>query len=64
MAVQSYLFNANYAYDNRYLLSFSFRRDGASNFGEDAKYGISSLLVVVGISIRRNFSRQRIGYSN
>ena len=29
-AVQSYLFNANYAYDNRYLLSFSFRRDGAS----------------------------------
>ena len=30
-AVQSYLFNANYAYDNRYLLSFSFRRDGASN---------------------------------
>ena len=38
-AVQSYLFNANYAYDNRYLLSFSFRRDGASNFGEDAKYG-------------------------
>lgn len=38
-AVQSYLFNANYAYDNRYLLSFSFRRDGASNFGTDAKYG-------------------------
>ena len=38
-AVQSYLFNANYAYDNRYLLSFSFRRDGASNFGQNAKYG-------------------------
>lgn len=38
-AVQSYLFNANYAYDNRYLFSFSFRRDGASNFGKDAKYG-------------------------
>ncbi len=38
-AVQSYLFNANYAYDSRYLLSFSFRRDGASNFGENAKYG-------------------------
>lgn len=38
-AVQSYLFNANYAYDSRYLLSFSFRRDGASNFGKDAKYG-------------------------
>lgn len=38
-AVQSYLFNANYAYDNRYLLSFSFRRDEASNFGENARYG-------------------------
>ncbi|MEG2067763.1 MAG: SusC/RagA family TonB-linked outer membrane protein, partial [Tannerellaceae bacterium] len=38
-AVQSLLFNANYAYDNRYLFQFSFRRDGASNFGENAKYG-------------------------
>lgn len=38
-AVQSYLFNANYAYDNRYLASVSFRRDGASNFGDNAKYG-------------------------
>jgi len=38
-AVQSLLFNANYAYDNKYLAQFSFRRDGASNFGEDAKYG-------------------------
>lgn len=38
-AVQSVLFNANYAYDSRYLLQFSFRRDGASNFGTNAKYG-------------------------
>lgn len=38
-AVQSYLFNANYAYDNRYLAQVSFRRDGASNFGDDHKYG-------------------------
>jgi TonB-linked SusC/RagA family outer membrane protein len=38
-AVQSLLFNANYAYDNTYLLQFSFRRDGASNFGANAKYG-------------------------
>jgi len=38
-AVQSVLFNANYAYDNRYLAQFAFRRDGASNFGDDAKYG-------------------------
>lgn len=38
-AVQSYLFNANYSYDNRYLGQVSFRRDGASNFGDDNKYG-------------------------
>lgn len=38
-AVQSILFNANYAYDNKYLFQASFRRDGASNFGKDAKYG-------------------------
>ncbi|MBU3124370.1 TonB-dependent receptor [Sinomicrobium sp. 2019215] len=38
-AVQSFLFNANYAYDNKYLAQVSFRRDGASNFGDNAKYG-------------------------
>lgn len=38
-AVQSLLFNANYAYDNKYLAQVSFRRDGASNFGTNAKYG-------------------------
>lgn len=38
-AVQSVFLNANYAYDNRYLAQVSFRRDGASNFGDNAKYG-------------------------
>jgi TonB-linked SusC/RagA family outer membrane protein len=38
-AVQSYLFNANYAYDNKYMAQLSMRRDGASNFGSNAKYG-------------------------
>ena len=38
-AVQSLLFNANYSYNHRYLAQFSFRRDGASNFGINAKYG-------------------------
>lgn len=38
-AIQSYLFNGNYAYDNKYLAQVSFRRDGASNFGDNAKYG-------------------------
>jgi TonB-linked SusC/RagA family outer membrane protein len=38
-AVQSLLSNANYAYDGKYLGQVSFRRDGASNFGDNAKYG-------------------------
>lgn len=38
-AVQSVLFNANYAYNNKYMAQVSFRRDGASNFGDNAKYG-------------------------
>jgi TonB-linked SusC/RagA family outer membrane protein len=38
-AMQSVLFNAHYAYDNKYLAQFSLRRDGASNFGDNAKYG-------------------------
>lgn len=38
-AVQSVLFNGHYAYDNKYLAQVSLRRDGASNFGDNAKYG-------------------------
>jgi TonB-linked SusC/RagA family outer membrane protein len=38
-AVQSLLFNANYAYDSKYLAQFSARRDGSSNLGDNAKYG-------------------------
>ena len=38
-ATQSLLSNVNYSYDNRYLAQFSFRRDGASNFGKNARYG-------------------------
>ena len=29
----------NYNYKGKYLLSFTFRRDGSSKFGEDVKYG-------------------------
>lgn len=38
-AVQSFLMNANYSYDDRYLAQISLRRDGASNFGDANKYG-------------------------
>jgi len=38
-AVQSLLSNLNYSYDDRYMAQFSLRRDGASNFGQNARYG-------------------------
>ncbi|MDR1342350.1 MAG: TonB-dependent receptor [Prevotellaceae bacterium] len=38
-AIQSLLFNASYAYDGKYMAQVSARRDGASNFGANAKYG-------------------------
>ena len=38
-AFQSYLLNANYSYENRYSAQASFRRDGASRFGANNKYG-------------------------
>lgn len=38
-AMQSLIFRANYSYENRYMAEFSFRRDGASNFGKNVKYG-------------------------
>lgn len=38
-AVQSFLSNVNYTYDNRYLAQVSLRRDGASNFGPNDRWG-------------------------
>lgn len=35
----SYLSRVNYAYDNKYLLSVSFRADGSSKFGPNKKFG-------------------------
>lgn len=38
-ATQSYFTQWKYVYDNRYMAEVSFRRDGASNLGDNAKYG-------------------------
>lgn len=38
-AVQSLFLNAHYSYQGRYYAQLSLRRDGASNFGDNAKYG-------------------------
>ncbi len=34
----SYLFRTNYTYDNKYLLTFTFRRDGSSKFSKENRY--------------------------
>jgi TonB-linked SusC/RagA family outer membrane protein len=36
----SQMVRANYTYDNRYLATFTVRRDGYSAFGEDSKFGV------------------------
>lgn len=38
-AMESYFVRAGYAYDNRYSVNLSLRRDGSSNFGPDRKLG-------------------------
>lgn len=38
-AKQSLIFNTHYSYGGKYLAQVSFRRDGASNFGDNRKYG-------------------------
>lgn len=38
-ALQSYFLAADYDYDNKYFAKVSVRRDGASNFGLNSKYG-------------------------
>ncbi|MFU8843430.1 MAG: SusC/RagA family TonB-linked outer membrane protein [Bacteroidales bacterium] len=35
----SYLFRANYTYNNKYILTATFRRDGSSKFDKEARYG-------------------------
>lgn len=36
----SQMFRANYAYDSKYLFTFTIRRDGFSGFGANRKYGV------------------------
>lgn len=38
-AVQSYFTQWKYMFDDKYIAEFMVRRDGASNLGDDAKYG-------------------------
>ncbi|WP_158563314.1 SusC/RagA family TonB-linked outer membrane protein [Chitinophaga silvatica] len=38
-AFKSYLFRANYSFNNKYLFNASFRRDGTSKFGPNKRWG-------------------------
>ncbi|WP_415327619.1 SusC/RagA family TonB-linked outer membrane protein [Chryseobacterium sp. MMS23-Vi53] len=38
-AISSYFGRVNYSYDDRYLLTATFRRDGSSKFGSNKKWG-------------------------
>lgn len=38
-AMESYLGRINYNYDNRYILTGTYRRDGSSNFGPENRWG-------------------------
>ncbi|MEP7267140.1 MAG: TonB-dependent receptor [Saprospiraceae bacterium] len=37
--INSYMGRINYAFDDKYLLTLTLRRDGSSRFGENTKYG-------------------------
>ena len=37
--ILSYLFRANYTFNNKYLITATFRRDGSSKFGVNNRYG-------------------------
>jgi len=37
--INSYMGRLNYAFDDKYLLTLTLRRDGSSRFGENTKYG-------------------------
>ena len=37
--INSYMARINYDYNDKYLLTFTLRRDGSSRFGENTKYG-------------------------
>ena len=37
--INSYMGRANYAFNDKYLLTLTMRRDGSSRFGENTKYG-------------------------
>lgn len=55
---QGFLFNTNYSYAGKYLAQFSIRRDGASIYGADVRYGTFGQLVLRGTYIKKAFFKE------
>ncbi|MCB2219562.1 MAG: TonB-dependent receptor [Bacteroidetes bacterium] len=51
----SYLFRINYTYNNKYIFTATFRRDGSSKFSEDNRYGNFPSLAVGWNVAQENF---------
>jgi TonB-linked SusC/RagA family outer membrane protein len=56
-ALRAFLFRANYAFQDRYLLTGSIRRDGSSRFGANNRYGTFGALSVGWVVSQENFYR-------
>jgi TonB-linked SusC/RagA family outer membrane protein len=61
---ESYLFRSNYAFKDKYLLTFSFRRDGSSKFGSEKRGGNFPSLAFAWRAKEEPFLKNLQGLSN
>ena len=60
----SYLFRANYSYDNRYLFTVTYRVDGSSKFSSDNRYAGFPSLAIGWNAINETFMENQGIFSN
>lgn len=60
----SYFFRVNYAYDNKYILAASIRRDGSSRFGKNNKYGTFPSISLGWRMIEENWMKNQSVFSD
>lgn len=63
-SIVSYLARANYSYDNRYLLTFTFRRDGSSKFSAANRFSNFPAVAVGWNVINESFMKDATFISN
>ncbi|MEY3322592.1 MAG: hypothetical protein RLZZ417_2175 [Bacteroidota bacterium] len=61
---ESYLFRTNYAFKDKYLVTFSFRRDGSSKFGSEKRGGNFPSLALAWRAKEESFLKNLEGLSN